>query len=73
MSDDIIFEMRGIEKRFGATRALRGVHLTVRSGEVHFGLFTVVAVVVLAAFIYLMVRPNKYANNNEVKLDTSRI
>ena len=43
------------------------------TGEVHFGLFTVVAVVVLAAFIYLMVRPNKYANNNEVKLDTSRI
>ena len=33
----------------------------------------VVAVVVLAAFIYLMVRPNKYADNNEVKLDTSRI
>ena len=26
-----------------------------------------------AAFIYLMVRPNKYADNNEVKLDTSRI
>ena len=35
MSDDIIFEMRGIEKRFGATRALRGVNLTVRSGEIH--------------------------------------
>ena len=35
MSDEIIFEMRGIEKRFGATRALRGVHLTVRSGEIH--------------------------------------
>ena len=43
------------------------------TGEVHFGLFTVVAIVVLAAFIYLLVRPNKYANNNEVKLDTSRI
>ena len=35
MSDEIIFEMRGIEKRFGATRALRGVHLTVRKGEIH--------------------------------------
>ena len=35
------------------------------TGEVHFGLFTVVAVVVLAAFIYLLVRPNKYADNNE--------
>ena len=43
------------------------------TGEVHFGLFTVVAVVVLATFLYLLVRPNKYANNNEVKLDTSRI
>ncbi|MBK5124349.1 sugar ABC transporter ATP-binding protein [Burkholderia sp. R-69980] len=27
--------MQGIEKRFGATRALRGVHLTVRSHEIH--------------------------------------
>jgi len=35
MSDDIIFEMHGIEKRFGATRALRGVRLVVRSGEIH--------------------------------------
>ena len=43
------------------------------TGEVHFGLFTVVAVVVLAAFIYLLVRPNKYANNNEVKIDVTKI
>jgi ribose transport system ATP-binding protein len=35
MADNIIFEMRGIEKRFGATRALRGVHLSVRSHEIH--------------------------------------
>jgi len=31
----IIFEMRGISKRFGATHALRDVKLTVRSHEVH--------------------------------------
>jgi ribose transport system ATP-binding protein len=35
MEGNIIFSMRGIEKRFGATRALRGVHLTVRSHEIH--------------------------------------
>ena len=43
------------------------------TGEVHFGLFSVVAVVVLAAFIYLLVRPNKYAGNNEVKIDVTKI
>jgi ribose transport system ATP-binding protein len=35
MQGKVIFEMRGIDKRFGATRALRGVHLTVRSHEIH--------------------------------------
>ena len=43
------------------------------TGEVHFGLFSVVAIVVLAAFIYLLVRPNKYAGNNEVKIDVTKI
>ena len=43
------------------------------TGEVHFGLFSVVAIVVLAAFIYLLVRPNKYADNNEVKIDVTKI
>ena len=42
-------------------------------GSLHFGLFSVVAVVVLAAFIYLLVRPNKYAGNNEVKIDVTKI
>ena len=37
------------------------------------GLFSVVAIVVLAAFIYLLVRPNKYAGNNEVKIDVTKI
>ena len=27
----------------------------------------------LAAFLYLLVRPNKYANDNEVKIDVSKI
>jgi ribose transport system ATP-binding protein len=31
----VIFEMRGIDKSFGATHALRKVRLTVRSHEVH--------------------------------------
>lgn len=31
----VIFEMRGINKRFGATHALRDVQLTVRSHEIH--------------------------------------
>ena len=43
------------------------------TGEVGFNVFTIVAVVVLAAFIYLMVRPNKYVGDNEVKIDVSKI
>ena len=38
-----------------------------------FNFFTIVAAVVLVAFIYLMVRPNKYAGNNEVKIDVTKI
>ena len=33
----------------------------------------IVAAVILVAFIYLMVRPNKYVNDNEVKIDVSKI
>ena len=43
------------------------------TGEVGFNFFTIVAAVILAAFIYLMVRPNKYVNDNEVKIDVSKI
>jgi len=32
---NIILEVKGIKKIFGATKALKGVDLTVRSGEVH--------------------------------------
>jgi len=30
-----LLEMRGIEKRFGGVRALRGVHFDLQSGEAH--------------------------------------
>ena len=43
------------------------------TGEIGFNFFTIVAAVVLVAFIYLMVRPNKYVNDNEVKIDVSKI
>ena len=45
----------------------------ILSGEVGFNVFTVVAIAVLAAFLYLLVRPNKYANDNEVKIDVKKI
>ncbi|MGA3490285.1 sugar ABC transporter ATP-binding protein [Micromonosporaceae bacterium DT55] len=35
MSDQVTVAMSGITKRFGGVRALRGVHLTLRAGEVH--------------------------------------
>ena len=43
------------------------------TGEIGFNFFTIVAAVVLVAFIYLMVRPNKYAGDNEVKIDVTKI
>ena len=43
------------------------------TGEVGFNFFTIVAAVVLACFIYLLVRPNKYTGDNEVKIDVSKI
>ena len=43
------------------------------TGELSFNFFTVVAAVILVAFIYLLVRPNKYVNDNEVKIDVSKI
>ena len=41
--------------------------------EINFNFFTIVAAVVLACFIYLLVRPNKYTGDNEVKIDVSKI
>ncbi len=43
------------------------------TGEVNFGIFTIVAVAVLAGFIYLVVRPNKYTGIEEVQVDTKKI
>ena len=43
------------------------------TGEIGFNFFTIVAAVVLVGFIYLLVRPNKYAGDNEVKIDISKI
>lgn len=43
------------------------------TGEIGFNVFTVVAVVILIGFLYLLVRPNKYAGDNEVKIDVSKI
>ena len=43
------------------------------SGEVGFNFFTIVAVVILVAFIYLLVRPNKYTGINEVSIDTKKL
>ena len=43
------------------------------SGEVGFNVFTIVAVVILVAFIYLLVRPNKYTGINEVSIDTKKL
>jgi len=43
------------------------------TGEIGFNFFTIVAAVVLVGFIYLLVRPNKYAGNNEVKIDVTKI
>ena len=43
------------------------------TGEIGFNVFTVVAVVILVGFLYLLVRPNKYVGDNEVKIDVSKI
>lgn len=43
------------------------------TGEVSFGLFTVVAIAIIAVFIYLLVRPNKYVGDNEIKVDVKKM
>ena len=45
----------------------------ILSGEVGFNFFTIVAVVILVVFIYLLVRPNKYTGVNEVSIDTKKL
>ncbi len=43
------------------------------TGEVGFNFFTIVAVVILVAFIYLLVRPNKYAGDQRGQIDTKKL
>ena len=42
------------------------------SGEVGFNFFTIVAVAIIAFTIYLLFRPNKYENVNEVQFDSKK-
>lgn len=43
------------------------------TGEVAFNFFTIVAVAILAVAVWLLVRPNKYENVNEVSVDTRKL
>ena len=43
------------------------------TGEVGFNIFTIVAVAIIVFTIYMLVRPNKYLNDNEVKIDVKKI
>ena len=42
------------------------------SGEVGFNIFTIVAIAIIAFTIYLLFRPNKYENVNEVQFDSKK-
>ena len=42
------------------------------TGEVGFNVFTIVAVAIIAVTIYLLFRPNKYENVNEVSFDSKK-
>ena len=63
-----LYVRSGLLRRSGGVPAGRLI-----TGEIGFNFFTIVAAVVLVAFIYLLVRPNKYAGNNEVKIDVTKI
>ena len=43
------------------------------TGEVSFNIFTIVAVAIVAFTVYMLVRPNKYLNDNEVKIDVKKV
>ena len=43
------------------------------TGEVGFNIFTIVAVAIIVFTIYMPVRPNKYLNDNEVKIDVKKV
>ena len=43
------------------------------TGEVGFNIFTIVAVAIIVFTIYMLVRPNKYLNDNEVEIDVKKV
>ena len=43
------------------------------TGEVGFNIFTIVAVAIIVFTIYMLVRPNKYLNDNEVKIYVKKV
>ena len=43
------------------------------TGEVGFNIFTIVAVAIIVFTFYMLVRPNKYLNDNEVKIDVKKV
>ena len=43
------------------------------TGEVGFNILTIVAVAIIVFTIYMLVRPNKYLNDNEVKIDVKKV
>ena len=43
------------------------------TGEVGFNILTIVAVAIIVFTIYLLVRPNKYLNDNEVEIDVKKV
>ena len=43
------------------------------AGEVGFNIFTIVAAAIIVFTIYMLVRPNKYLNDNEVKIDVKKV
>ena len=43
------------------------------TGAVGFNIFTIVAVAISVFTIYMLVRPNKYLNDNEVKIDVKKV
>ena len=41
--------------------------------QLGFNIFTIVAVAIIVFTIYMLVRPNKYLNDNEVKIDVKKV
>ena len=62
----------GISKGYRMTGIQRGYNGLI-TGEVGFNIFTIVAVAIIVFTIYMQVRPNKYLNDNEVKIDVKKV